>query len=159
MNEESRQAAATVPAAAYTSCIARRVALRLWWVIAIAAAAIVTGAVADVRICIVGLMVLFIIFPAAMSLAVLGYALRPSVVALTRAASASVAGGALTVSDAGGAVLAVVPLARVRSIGVSSGRDVIICGASPADVVILPAGMLTPGERSAIADAVPSSTL
>lgn len=148
-HSENMQEAATVAASAYMTAIARRVAQRLWWIVALALAAVGAGfAAADLRWAIVGFMLLLIVFPGAMSIAVLAYAARPAVVALTRLDSVSVTESVIEAFDVDGRLLASVPRAAVRGASVAGSNVVISHGAPPDAVLIIPQRMLTPADLS-----------
>lgn len=132
------------------NCIARRVAFKLWWLIAIAICTIVAGAVYDLRVSIVGLMLLLIIFPMIMTFAVLGYATMPAVVALTRMESVQISDEYLMAMDCEGNVIARVAPAQVRSLHAGSDIIRIIYGRGIADILPVPRRLLASGDLEKI---------
>ena len=139
----TEQPSVAVPASAYMSLIARRLAWRLWWIIAAALAAIAIGVAIDLRVSIVGLMLLLVIDPAVMSFAVLAYGLKQEVVDRTSIAHVTVSDDSLEVSDDRERVICVVKPAQVRSLSCTCERVTIAYGSRVADVLIIPREMLT----------------
>lgn len=129
---------AGVPVGAYIGHIARRTAWRLWWVGVGAAGFIAAGFAADIRLAIVGFMILLLIFPMAMTIAVLGRATHPRIVALTRATSAEVTPQAVTLKDSEGGTVAEIPPSQSRGYSIDGGSVVLRTGGSAADIVIIP---------------------
>ena len=62
---------------AYIHHIAARMAGRLWWLLAVPLCVMIYGAAADWRWIVVGLMILFIIYPMIITLVILRYAAMP----------------------------------------------------------------------------------
>ena len=139
----TEQPSVAVPASAYMSLIARRLAWRLWWIIAAALAAIAIGVAIDLRVSIVGLMLLLVIYPAVMSFAVLVYGLKQEVVDRTRIAHVSVSDDRLEVRDDRERVICAVKPAQVRSLSYTHERVTIAYGSRVDDVLIIPREMLT----------------
>lgn len=139
----TEQPSVAVPASAYMSLIARRLAWRLWWIIAAALAAIAIGVAIDLRVSIVGLMLLLVIYPAVMSFAVLVYGLKQEVVDRTHIAQVSVSDDSLEVHDDRERVICVVKPAQVRSLSFTHERVTIAYGSRVDDVLIIPREMLT----------------
>ena len=142
----TEQPSVAVPASAYMSLIARRLAWRLWWIIATAIAAIAIGVAIDLRVSIVGLMLLLVIYPAVMSFAVLAYGLKQEVVDRTRIARVSVSDDSLEVYDDRERVICVVKPAQVRSLSYTRERVTIAYGSRVDDVLIIPREMLASDE-------------
>ena len=130
------------PARAYIRCIAGRVAWRLWWLPLIAAATAAYGLAADWRWVVVALMLVLLIFPAAMTLTVLGYATSPRVIQRSRAASAELAHDyAATLRDGSGAVIATLPAPRYMS---RSGSYLMLdYSSAPDDILLVPPQSVT----------------
>lgn len=87
-----------VSSSAYMSAIARRVALRAWWLPALALVVICAGLYRDIRVAILGLMLLFIIYPVIMSFTIMRYATLPSLAERTLANRFDLAGCELIIS-------------------------------------------------------------
>lgn len=121
---------------AYLRCIAGRLAWRLWWLPLIAAAIAVYGLAADWRWTVVALMLLLLIYPAVMTLAVLGYATSARVIQRAGAATVDLdADYAATLRDAEGAVIATLPPPQYIS---GSGRRVVLqYSSAPDDILIV----------------------
>lgn len=132
------------------NCIARRVALRLWWLVAIAVVTVAAGAAADWRFAIVGLMILFIVYPMAMSLAILAYAAKPTVVDRMTVQTVDVTDSAITLRKADGSQIAEITPRAVTSITTSPQYIIISTGRRPDDVVILPRTILSDADISCI---------
>ena len=149
----------TVPASAYMSLIARRLVWRLWWIIAAAITAIAIGVAIDIRISIVGLMLLLVIYPAVMTFAVLAYALKPEVVQRTRMAQVDVTGDRLEVRDDSDRVICGITPGQVRSLSFARERVTIAYGSRVDDVLIIPRRMFTDEALDKLHDYMPQITL
>lgn len=88
-----------VSSSAYMSAIARRGALRAWWLPALALVVICAGFYNDIRMAILGLMLLFIIYPMIMSFTIVRYATLPSLAERTLANRFALIDGHLHISS------------------------------------------------------------
>jgi len=122
---------------AYLTCIAGRVAWRLWWLPLTAAATAAYGLAADWRWTVVALMLLLLIYPAAMTLTVLRYATSARVIQRARAAAIDLGEDySATLRDADGAVVATLPPPEYISRG--SRRLVLQYSSTPDDILLVP---------------------
>ena len=139
---------------AYFSSIAHRKLWSLWWVALVALVVIAVGFAVDLRVAIVGFMLLLIVYPLAMTLAVFSSALRPEVVRMAGVESARVADGALLLFGGDGSEIGSVSLDGLRSVSEAAG--LIRITDSTRRLVIVPAELLTADERTALYRAVPA---
>lgn len=89
----------TVSSSAYISAIARRVVRRAWWLPAFSLTVIAVGLGSNIRIAILGLMLLFIIYPMIMSFTIMRYAALPSLAERTLANRFALIDGHLHISS------------------------------------------------------------
>lgn len=154
-----KDAAATADAlrrrlvAAYFSYIARAKLWSLWWVALIALAVIAVGFAVDLRVAIVGFMLLLIVYPLSMTMAVLSSAMRPEVVKSASVASAMLLGGCLRLYDVAGAEIACVMLDKLKAVNESDGLVRIID--RERRLVLVPRAMLGDADLSALYSALP----
>lgn len=151
MNKHEEKAAPVVPASAYMNIIARRVALRLWWLVAAALVAVAAGAVHDWRFAIVGLMLLLIVFPMALCFVVLAYSAKPAVVALMSLERVDIDDDTLEVYGHDGNLLRVIRRGDVRSLSFSVRYVTVTTGSRPGDVLLVPREMLSQRQLAALA--------
>lgn len=148
---------APVAPSVYLGLMARRMAGRRWWLFAIPLAVIATGIFTDWRISLIGLMLVFIVYPMVMSLVMLNHALDPDVISRSRTTAATFTRGYVflaaapsmrPVSRIPGTLpkslkLAVVP---VKSLTATGGRLIIETGSRVQDFVIVPEAAVSPGD-------------
>lgn len=139
--------------AAYFSAILRRKLWSLWWLALVALAVVAAGFATDLRVAIVGFMLLLIVYPLSMTLTVLSEAMRPETVRLTGVTAAVIADGCLRLYDDKEAEITSVSLDALCSVNESDGliRIVDRC----RRLVIVPRRMLGDEVCAAIYRAVP----
>ncbi len=149
--------AGAVSTSTYMSAIARRTARRAWWLPILATAVIATGPVFhDIRIAIIGLMLLFIIYPMIMSFTVMRFATLPHLAERTLANIFSLQGDIISLSqtntDEESGEVSVRELGKFKITGVShSGNKLIFnTGAGIADIIIAPADAVDKSELTAL---------
>lgn len=132
------------------SAIARRVALRAWWLPALALVVICAGLYYDVRVAILGLMLLFIIYPMIMSFTIMRYATLPSLAKRTLANRFDIAEGCLIIShtetdeETGQQSTQELGKYHVKELTHSGSRIIFSVGPGVADIVIAPADDIDP---------------
>lgn len=139
--------------AAYFSYIARAKLWGLWWVALIALAVIAVGFAVDLRVAIVGFMLLLIVYPLSMTMAVLSSAMRPEVVKAASVSSAMLLNGRLCLYDVAGAEIASVMLDKLRSVSESDGLVRIID--RERRLVLVPREMLDDDALATLYSAIP----
>lgn len=139
--------------AAYFSYIARAKLWGLWWVALIALAVIAVGFAVDLRVAIVGFMLLLIVYPLSMTMAVLSSAMRPEVVKAASVSSAVLLSGCLRLYDVVGAEIASVMLDKLRSVSESDGLVRIID--RERRLVLVPREMLDDDALAMLRSAIP----
>ncbi len=139
--------------AAYFSYIARAKLWGLWWVALIALAVIAVGFAVDLRVAIVGFMLLLIVYPLSMTMAVLSSAMRPEVVKAASVSSAMLLNGRLCLYDVAGAEIASVMLDKLRSVSESDGLVRIID--RERRLVLVPREMLDDDVLATLYSAIP----
>lgn len=144
-----------VAASAYIKAKARNAVWRLWLLPAAGLAAIVIGLYADWRWCVVGLMSIFIVFPMAMTLAVLSIGVDAA--KLCRVAEVKVSDNGITLYDCDGTLLVSIPLTAITDIRSDRRQFVITCRGHKPDVVIIPAELLTDTDTAVIYKAFEAS--
>ena len=143
----------SVAASAYLGRIAAALFWQLWWLPLIPLAAVAAGLWADTRIALIGLMMLFIIYPAVMTLALIRYGMSPAVAARARATSMTLDDTSLTLLRGNSAAPVIISTAGITGVRIVSGdRLVIHTGPRPDDIVIVPADALTPADIAAVTD-------
>lgn len=151
----------------YLSTIAARIAGRLWWVGLLPVALIVYGLAADVRFAFVGLIVLLLIFPVAVTTALLSHALSPELAGRASSTLAAIDGDSLTLyrrldlreaapespsvdpsavpfSSAGDTPCRLVEIERLPVVDIHEGTRycLVVTGRGIADFVLIPATAL-----------------
>lgn len=139
--------------AAYFSYIARAKLWGLWWVALIALAVIAVGFAVDLRVAIVGFMLLLIVYPLSMTMAVLSSAMRPEVVKAASVSSAMLLNGRLCLYDVAGAEIASVMLDKLRSVSECDGLVRIID--RERRLVLVPREMLDDDALATLYSAIP----
>lgn len=139
--------------AAYFSYIARAKLWGLWWVALVALAVIAVGFAVDLRVAIVGFMLLLIVYPLSMTMAVLSSAMRPEVVKAASVSSAMLLNGRLCLYDVAGAEIASVMLDKLRSVSESDGLVRIID--RERRLVLVPREMLDDDALATLYSAIP----
>lgn len=139
--------------AAYFSYIARAKLWGLWWVALIALAVIAVGFAVDLRVAIVGFMLLLIVYPLSMTMAVLSSAMRPEVVKAASVSSAMLLNGRLCLYDVAGTEIASVMLDKLRSVSESDGLVRIID--RERRLVLVPREMLDDDALATLYSAIP----
>lgn len=146
---------APVAPSAYLGTMARRMLVRRWWLFAVPLAVTAIGCFTDWRIAVIGLMLVFIVYPMIMSLVMLNYALHPSVIARARTASATFAGNTLLPATTHPIYIAE-PAAMlrpatlkidglpIRRVSVNRTQLLVETGDGIADFVIIPAKVINP---------------
>ena len=132
--DEPRAGAAV---AVYMQRIAMRLALRLWWLLLPAMVCIVWGLASDWRIAVIGLMLLFLVFPMVMTLAIMNHAVRPEVVALTRAADFLMNDSSLTLFNDDGGVIKTISRVSVRNVSLHGSSLEVCFGKGVADIMLV----------------------
>ena len=138
-----RTAPFSLTARAYTGPIAARLFWRLWWLWLLPVGVIVAGALTDWRIALLGLMLVFVVYPAVLTIALLGHAMRPDVVARSLATGAEIADdGTLTLRlpEAGKELT----FPAVRSIDRRGRYISLTVGPKVSDIVLIPADAVPP---------------
>ncbi len=155
LNESAPVAAPrAVTGADYLSRIARRTAWRLWWLLLPGVLLVAAGLLFDLRLSIVGFMLLLVVFPMVITTAVLGSATRPAVVARTRVNSVLLGAASVTLLDEESAALVTVPYERFLSVRRSPRFVEIVFGASPSDILLLPVDLLSDSDIRHLASRV-----
>ena len=144
-----------VAASAYIKAKARNAAWRLWLLPAIGLIVGIVGLYTDWRWCVVGLMAIFIVFPMAMTLAVLSIGVDAA--KLCCVVDVKVSTVDITLYDGDGATLVTVPLATITDIRNDRQHFVITCRGHKPDVVIIPAELLTDADTAMIYKAFEAS--
>lgn len=139
--------------AAYFSYIARAKLWGLWWVALVALAVIAVGFAVDLRVAIVGFMLLLIVYPLSMTMAVLSSAMRPEVVKAASVSSAMLLNGRLCLYDVAGAEIASVMLDKLRSVSECDGLVRIID--RERRLVLVPREMLDDDALATLYSAIP----
>lgn len=139
--------------AAYFSYIARAKLWGLWWVALVALAVIAVGFAVDLRVAIVGFMLLLIVYPLSMTMAVLSSAMRPEVVKAASVSSAMLLNGRLCLYDVAGTEIASVMLDKLRSVSESDGLVRIID--RERRLVLVPREMLDDDALATLYSAIP----
>lgn len=140
-----------VTGADYLSRIARRTALRLWWLVIPGLFLVIAGLLWDLRVSIVGFMLLLVVFPMVITTAVLGSATRPAVVARTRVERVSLDDTGLALIDDTGAEIFFIEYTRLRSLHTNPRFVEIVFGTSPSDILLLPHSLLDHAEIQRLA--------
>lgn len=139
--------------AAYFSYIARAKLWGLWWVALVALAVIAVGFAVDLRVAIVGFMLLLIVYPLSMTMAVLSSAMRPEVVKAASVSSAMLLNGRLCLYDVAGTEIASVMLDKLRSVSECDGLVRIID--RERRLVLVPREMLDDDALATLYSAIP----
>lgn len=145
-----------VSSSVYMSAIARRVALRAWWLPVLALIVIAAGLYSDIRIAILGLMLLFIIYPMIMSFTIMRYATLPCLAERTLANRFALIDGHLHIADVEAdeesGQESVRHLGEYDISGVAHSGSYIIfsTGKGVADIIIAPADDVDPSVLSDI---------
>lgn len=152
MNEPAPVTAVpAVTGADYLSRIARRTAWRLWWLVIPGIILVLTGFLYDLRISIVGFMLLLVVFPMVITTAVLGSATRPTVVARTRVDQVILDETGLALLDDKGNDIIFIKYSLLRSVRSGPRFVEIVFGKSPSDIIILPHSLLTDADVGRLA--------
>ncbi len=156
-----------VTPSAYIGLMVRRLLARRWWLFAVPAALMAAGAATDWRIAVIGLMLTFIVYPMAMSLVLLSYALSPDVIAKSRTAIATFSGKSIMAGPSvhdylrPGKPLKAIKNAKklkylkftIKAVYIAKGRLIAETGDGIPDIIIIPADSLKPEELNAVIDA------
>lgn len=129
------------PTAAYPSRIARRLLRRRLWLLSVPVAVIAAGAFTDVRVAIIGFMLLLLAYPMLMTLAVLGHAASPATARRSTADRARITDdGDITLSktDEDGAVHDV-ETAKICYVECDRRLVTVNTGTSADDIILIPA--------------------
>ncbi len=137
-----------VAASAYIKAKARNAAWSLWLLPAFGLIIGIVGLYTDWRWCVVGLMAIFIVFPMAMTLAVLSIGVDAA--KLCRVVDVKVSADDITLYDGDDATLATVPLTAITDIRSDRQHLVITCRGCKPDVVIIPTELLTDADTDVI---------
>jgi len=146
----------------YLGLMVRRMLWRRWWLFAIPIAIMAIGCVADWRVAVIGLMLVFIVYPMAMSLVMLNHALSPALIAKTRTTKATFTNGAIIIAPTAidylkrperpkrltSLKLAKYPKFPVKSLKTQNGRITIETGRAIADIVLIPQEAFSPKQLS-----------
>lgn len=138
--------------AAYMTAITRVLITRRWWLSLAPAALIVWGAVADWRWAVVGLMLIFIIYPLAMSFTILRYATLPQIAARASATMADIDGDTVRLYRHTGDDTPPTCVAEARIISASHTRGMLrlATGQRTEDFIIIPSEALPAADFSDI---------
>lgn len=152
-----------VTSSAYLAAIARRILWRAWWFPAIALAVIATGLMVDIRMAIIGLMLLLIIYPMVMSFVIIRYAALPQLALRTLANVYSLKGKSLTLfqvttdDETGQTTSQELGTFEVSGMEQSGTRIIFKTGPTVSDIVIVPADAIDPQALSALETAFESA--
>jgi len=149
--------AGAVSTSTYMSAIARRTARRAWWLPALAIAVIASGLVFhDIRIAILGLMLLFIIYPMIMSFTVMRYATLPHLAERTLANRFSLQGNIIFLSqvntdeESGNVSVRELGMFHITGVGHSGNKLIFSTGDGIADIIITPTDAVDKSELTAL---------
>ncbi|MDE6288106.1 MAG: hypothetical protein K2M00_04905 [Muribaculaceae bacterium] len=160
MNESAPAAAPrAVTGADYLSRIARRTAWHLWWLVIPGIILVIVGMFCDLRISIMGFMLLLVIFPMVITTAVLGAATKPAVVARTRVHRVMLGDNNIALLDEENACIVSIDYSRLRTVRRTGLFIEIVFGKSPSDIIILPPELLSDDSYAALAARVSDDTM
>jgi len=133
---------------AYLGVIARSTIARLWWLAIAPAALIAYGAAADRRWIVVGLMLIFIVYPLSMSLTILRYATLPKLALRASATMADIEGDIITLYKRGddSNPPSAIDKTTVTAATVSKGIIYLLTGPKAEDIILIPATAITADE-------------
>ncbi|MDO4320598.1 MAG: hypothetical protein Q4C34_08485 [Bacteroidales bacterium] len=141
----------SVTASAYLGRIAVALFWRLWWLPLIPVAVIAVGAAVDVRIALVGLMALFIIYPAVMTLAIIRYGMGADVAVRSTATAMVLDDSALTLLCGPDAAPVTIDAARIAEARIDARRWLVMrVGRRPDDIVLVPVEALDPQDLQGV---------
>lgn len=139
-----------ISSSTYLATIARRLLRRAWWLPVLALTVIAGGMAYDVRFAIIGLMLLFIIYPMIMSFAIMRYATLPTLARRTLANTFELHDDTLSISqiteDEENGDTKITPIESAHVTGIYHHGDNVIfeIGPAPADIIIVPTDALNP---------------
>lgn len=134
-----------VSPSAYMAAITRSLIARRWWAGLVPAALIAYGAAADWRWAVVGLMLVFIVYPMAMSFTILRYATLPQLAARASSTHAEISGDAIRLyrlPQEDDLPPVRVAEARITSASTSRGMLRLATGSRTEDIILIPAEAL-----------------
>lgn len=149
-----------VTSSAYLAAIARRILWRAWWFPAIALVVIAAGLMLDIRMAIIGLMLLLIIYPMIMSFVIIRYAALPELARLTLANTYALNGNRLTLmcvtvdDETGQTTSRQLGTFEVSGLEHSGSRIIFKTGRAMSDMVITPADAIDPQALTALETAL-----
>lgn len=145
-----------VTSSAYLAAIAHRILWRAWWFPTLALAVIAAGLMLDIRMAIIGLMLLLIIYPMVMSFVIIRYAALPELARRTLANACSLEGKSLSLirettdDETGQTTSQQLGTFEVSGLEHSGSRIIFKTGPAVSDIVIFPADAIDPQALSAL---------
>ncbi len=142
---------------AWLRMAATRLLWRIWWIAFVPVALIGYGLAADWRWAVVGLMLIFIVFPMVMSLAILRYATLPRIANLLQAAVAVIDDGGITLATEE-KELARLNRADIKAVSIGRQYIGITFGTAIQDFTIIPTADLPQEAVTAISALAPADS-
>ncbi len=137
---------------AYLRQMSVRLFFSYWWLALIPAVVIAGGLLLDWRWAVVGLMLLFIIFPMVVTMTLLRYGMAPGMVARMLVTGAELTDDALILYNVDGEEKLRIAASKVRSASLHGSFLIIDFGRAPDAIVIIPREAFSDDQVAAIID-------